>query len=380
MSEKKNKGEKIRKQKIHKSIPSLTFEDAIELAEAIQKYAAGQKIRRVTLFDQLKKSPESSQSRTLVTSSSKYGLTKGSYQAEYIELTPEGKLATDPEKSSADRRRAQFTLAIENIPPFKALYDEFSNKKMPSQAVFRDFLKDHNLSPSSEKECIDIFILNAKFLGLLKTIAGAERFLTIDHAIEEIGKGEIQVSKKISQEEISEKIASERKELEKTNWNKTCFYITPIGEEGSEERKHSDLFLSSIVEPALDEFDLNVIRADKIGQAGMITAQVIEYITKSKLSIVDLSFANPNVFYELALRHACRLPVVQLIRKNDKIPFDIEQFRTIQIDTTDIYTLVPKLETYRSEIANQIRKALSSPKDISNPISTFCPTLKVEIV
>ena len=140
----------------------------------------------------------------------------------------------------------------------------------------------------------------------------------------------------------------------------TCFYITAIGDDGSEHRKHSDLFLGNILEPALATFGLNVIRADGIDKPGMITRQVIEYILRSRLVIADLSFHNPNVFYELALRHATRLPIVQIIRAGDLIPFDIHQMRTIVIDNRDIYSLVPKIETYRSEIASQVRRALEA--------------------
>ena len=149
--------------------------------------------------------------------------------------------------------------------------------------------------------------------------------------------------------------------IEGQNWDKICFYISPIGEDGSEHRQHSDLFLGSIVEPSVEEFALEVVRADKIGKAGMITAQIIEYILKSKLVIAYLSFHNPNVFYELCLRHVCRLPTVQIIRKADKLPFDLEQFRTIQIDTTDIYTLVPNLQIYKAEVSTQVRQALRDP-------------------
>lgn len=48
----------------------------------------------------------------------------------------------------------------------------------------------------------------------------------------------------------------------------TCFYITPIGDEDSELRRHADLFMGSLIEPALDEFKLKVVRADKIAKRG----------------------------------------------------------------------------------------------------------------
>jgi hypothetical protein len=105
----------------------------------------------------------------------------------------------------------------------------------------------------------------------------------------------------------------------------------------------------------------------------MITAQVIEHLVRARLVVADLSFHNPNVFYELALRHAVRRPVVQIIRVADPIPFDLDQFRTVQIDNSTIYSLVPQLETYRSEIASQIRQALSDDAAPSNPLTVFYP-------
>jgi hypothetical protein len=154
------------------------------------------------------------------------------------------------------------------------------------------------------------------------------------------------------------------------------FIITPIGDEGSEERKHADLFLISLIEPALKEFGLKIVRADKIGSPGMITSQVLEHVMRARLAIVDLSFHNPNAFYEMALRHACALPVVQIARKCDMPPFDVNQVRTAMIDTSDIYTLVPKLEIYRSEIATQVRAALIDGTT-GNPITVFFPGFKV---
>ena len=163
----------------------------------------------------------------------------------------------------------------------------------------------------------------------------------------------------------------------KVEWSKICFLISPIGDDESETRRHADLFLGALIEPALSEFDIHVVRADKIGSAGMITSQILEYVMRSRLAIVDLSYHNPNAFYEMAIRHACQLPIVQICRKADQLPFDVNQIRTVVIDTTDIYSLVPKLETYRSEIATQVRAALSDSSTTSNPISVFFPGFKV---
>ncbi len=355
--------------------PAVSFEEALKLGEAIHQFASGERVNRLTLLQKLNKSPTSSAIQILITSSGKYGLTKGSFVADYLELTETGKTATDSAANPQDKFGARFKLAIEEIAPFKTLYEKYKGKKLPAHEVLIDALKEAKLQIGDYEECVDLFIVNAKFLGLLQTIAGSETLLPSETVSEQLNDGvgtHIRIDAAIQSPTIVEPRGT------KPKWANVCFYITPIGEEGSEQRKHSDLFLSSIVEPALKGFSLEVVRADKIGEPGMITAQILEHIVYSRLVIVDLSYHNPNVFYEMAARHMCKMPVIQICRKADKIPFDVNQIRTITIDTTDIYTLLPKIDTYKSEIATQVRAALDG-QTTSNPISLFFPNLEVKI-
>src|SRR3954471_6032863 len=93
---------------------------------------------------------------------------------------------------------------------------------------------------------------------------------------------------------------------------KECFVVSPIGEPGSATRKHADMVLNSIVKPVAtkSEFGFVVARADEISDPGMINDQVIVKIISAQLVVADLSFLNPNVFYEIGLRHATGKPIV----------------------------------------------------------------------
>jgi hypothetical protein len=108
---------KRKRKRITRSFPASTFDEALEIPVAIQKYAAGQKVRRVTLFDHLKKSPDSGSSRQLITNASKYWLIKGSYHSEYLELTSDGAKVTNTETLESEKIRAKFNLAIARIKP-----------------------------------------------------------------------------------------------------------------------------------------------------------------------------------------------------------------------------------------------------------------------
>ena len=125
-------GKRPRKKRTARPFPTSTFEEALEIALSIQKYSGGLPIRRLTLFDHLGKSPDSSASRQLITNSGKYGLTKGSYAAETLELTPDGTAATSEESSPRERCRTRVKLAIQAIVPFNVVYERFAGNKLPS--------------------------------------------------------------------------------------------------------------------------------------------------------------------------------------------------------------------------------------------------------
>lgn len=369
---------KKKRKRTVRSYPACAFEEAVDFAKKVLEFGSGQPVRRLSLFDELGKSPDSGTSRQLIVNSNKYGLTEGSYTAEYIKLTADGLSAVDEEIQQRERAKARVLLAIENIEPFQNLYDRFKGNKLPAKTALVDAATEAGLEKEAAEEVVDTFILNLRYVGLLQMLSGAERIVTLDHLLDSLPSSSAQ-SQRTSENAISSTThhpASPLMTAEQARFETVCFYVTPIGEDGSEHRKHSDLFLSSIVEPALEQFHMKVIRADAIDKPGTITRQIIEYLIRSRLVIADLSFHNPNVFYELAIRHAARLPVVQIIRAADRIPFDLSQSRTIKIDTTDIYSLVPRLEVYKSEIASQVRRALDDPDSVDNPISVFYPSFK----
>jgi hypothetical protein len=370
----KNKTKQSRKlasSRTMRPFPASSFEEPLEFAKAILTFGSGQPVRRLTFFDHIGKSPESGPSRQLITNANKYGLISGGYQADVLSLTSEGAKAADDSLSPRESLRVRAKLAIEDIPAFKGLYEGLIGNKLPVKAALIDRIQEFGVSKQAAEEGVDTFIVNLRFVGLLKTLSGAERIVSVDHLLDSLPAVGGDTFKSIAS--IKEGPQSQD---EKTDFDKTCFYITPIGAEGSDQRRHSDLFMGSLVEPALESFGLKVIRADGIDKPGVITRQVIEYILRSKVVIADLSFHNPNVFYELALRHATRLPIVQIMRRSEFVPFDVNQMRTVQIDTSDIYSLVPKIDLYRAEIANQVRRALENAESVDTPISVYFPSLK----
>lgn len=148
------------------------------------------------------------------------------------------------------------------------------------------------------------------------------------------------------------------------DFDRECFFIAPIGEHGSEIRRRSDGVRDWVVKPAAKQAaNLETVRADDVGEPGQITAQAVQHCLNAKAAVADLTGGNPNVYYELSVRHGALLPVVLIAETGTKLPFDISQSRVIFFDHSDLSSAGQA----RGELERQIEASLSGPPD--NPIS-----------
>ena len=145
--------------------------------------------------------------------------------------------------------------------------------------------------------------------------------------------------------------------------DKVCFLISPIGKDGSVVRTNADEVMKYIVEPACATFNYKVIRADKMSNTGLITKAIIEQIISADIVIADLTDNNPNVFYELAIRHSYRKPAIQIVKGEVNIPFDIANMRTISYDTS-----LSGAESAKKEI-KAMMSSIENGEIVHNPVS-----------
>ncbi len=90
------------------------------------------------------------------------------------------------------------------------------------------------------------------------------------------------------------------------------------------------------IEPALTEARFEVFRADEEMRAGNIRTDMFQQLLIADLVVVDLSIDNPNVWYELGVRHALRSRgVIQIVTQREQMPFDVYTDRMIRYHTKD---------------------------------------------
>ncbi len=143
--------------------------------------------------------------------------------------------------------------------------------------------------------------------------------------------------------------------------NNDCFFITPIGEEGSRERRASDDVMNAIVAPAARRLGMVAIRADHIVDPGIITTQIVDKLIDCRMVVADLTGGNPNVFYELAVRHTFRKPAALIGRHGERLPFDAHGMRMIPYRPDDMSSVAHASETLEAHMRRGLEGAIDSP-------------------
>lgn len=133
-----------------------------------------------------------------------------------------------------------------------------------------------------------------------------------------------------------------------------CFIITPIGDDNSETFRKAKGVIDSVIRPILKIYDFDDIKpAYEINVSGMITTQIINRIVEDDLVIANLTGNNPNVMYELCLRHVVAKPIIHICEKGTVIPFDIKDSRTIffKDDMLGVEELKKQMKLFMNEIS-----------------------------
>jgi hypothetical protein len=114
--------------------------------------------------------------------------------------------------------------------------------------------------------------------------------------------------------------------------NPLCFILMPFGKKPNPDGSvvDFDAVHTQIIVPAVEAANLEALRADEETTSGIIHKPMFERLILCRFAVVDLTQFNPNVYYELGVRHAVRPhSTVQIIAEGARLPFDIQMLRTI---------------------------------------------------
>ncbi len=115
-----------------------------------------------------------------------------------------------------------------------------------------------------------------------------------------------------------------------------CFVLMPFGtkRDAAGRVTNFDSVYDKVIAPAVSQAGLEPIRADEEKIGGTIHKPMFERLMLCHYAVADITGANPNVFYELGIRHAMRpRSTVIVFVEGTVLPFDIALVRGISYRT-----------------------------------------------
>ena len=135
-----------------------------------------------------------------------------------------------------------------------------------------------------------------------------------------------------------------------------CFVLMPFGSKpdpaGGPDIDFNQVYEGAI-KPGIEDADMLPIRADEEKLGGIIHKAMFERLLVCDFAVADLTTSNPNVMYELGVRHTARpRTTLTIYAASSPLPFDVGLLRT------ERYRLAEK-NLFDAESAAELRRAVA---------------------
>jgi hypothetical protein len=148
-----------------------------------------------------------------------------------------------------------------------------------------------------------------------------------------------------------------------------CFVLMPFGVK-KDPSGGPDIDFDAIYEngirPGVEAADMEPIRADEERTGGIIHRAMYERLLLCEFAVADLTTANPNVFYELGVRHATRpATTLPIFAAKQTLPFDIGFLRALPYDLSEGNRFGPNAAAQlRTAVARRLTELRETAQDL----------------
>ena len=150
---------------------------------------------------------------------------------------------------------------------------------------------------------------------------------------------------------------------------KKCFVIMPFSKSNSCSKKEWTEIFRKMIKPAIEESDYDYQCFRGKLKMGNIIKAVIDKLNTADIVIAELTDKNPNVFYELGVRHAIQDGTILIAQDMDHVPFDLRGFGVITYN----WKTQDGRNIFKKEISKILKKLEDDPDDpdLRSPIHEY---------
>jgi len=152
--------------------------------------------------------------------------------------------------------------------------------------------------------------------------------------------------------------------------SRTCYVIMPFSATSSCKTRQWTWIYKNIFKKAIESAGLDYECKRSTATRGSIIKGIIKDLDESWVVLADLTDKNPNIFYELGIRHSLHPKTILVAQRRTDIPFDLRGY------ASHIYKW--DTEIGRRKFGNKIKSLLQeigqAPERPDSPVLDFLVT------
>lgn len=151
--------------------------------------------------------------------------------------------------------------------------------------------------------------------------------------------------------------------------------IMPFSQTANHSEEHWTGLYENFFKPEIEKCGFNVHRSE--AKTGKITKDIVQDLAYSDLVFAILTDNNPNVWYELGVRHASRLGTILAIEQGQDPAFDVRDYGIIFYRDFDGPDFELKLKTHLSSVPRRDSAVADFLKiDLNSAVNVAIATLR----
>ena len=161
------------------------------------------------------------------------------------------------------------------------------------------------------------------------------------------------------------------------NYHALCFVDMPFGQKPDLKSGvvvDFDQIYNKAIKPAIEECGLEALRGDEERTGGIIHGAMFARLLLAEFVVADLTLANPNVFYELGIRHASKpFTTVPIFANVSALPFDVALVRAVGYHLTKGKLTKAGAQKLKSQLSKRLSDAISGATTHDSPLFQLIP-------
>src|SRR4029453_13566723 len=145
------------------------------------------------------------------------------------------------------------------------------------------------------------------------------------------------------------------------NYHALCFVDMPFGQKPDLKSGvvvDFDQIYNDAIKPPIEKGGLEALRGDEERTGGIIHSAMFARLLLAEFVVADLTMANPNVFYELGIRHAAKpFTTVPIFANVRALPFDVALVRAIPYELENGRMMEAPAQKLRAELTRRLQDA-----------------------